>query len=59
MLNQGRTVCAVWVIVITMPCPTWPFPLNSPAETSVKSAKFHTCLHTQTQNTGFPQLQEG
>lgn len=56
--SREDSVCCV-VIVISMPCPTWPFLLNSPEETSVRSAKFHTCLHIQTQNTGFPWCQEG
>lgn len=52
--SRRDNVCCV-VVVITMPCPTLAFsPPNSLVETSLRSAKFHTCLQTQAQNTSSP-----
>ena len=44
-------MCCV-VIVIAMPCPTWPFPFTLPSEKSVKSAEFH--IYTQKHKTHTP-----
>lgn len=45
--SRENSVCCA-VTVITTPCPTtWPFPLNPPAERSVRQAEFYIHVHRQ------------
>ena len=48
--GEDRVCCVV--IVIAMPCPTWPFPFTLPSQKSVRSAEFH--IYTQKHKTHAP-----